>query len=243
MWDNFSVEPLTSGNYKCRARNYAEFGGFIGELETSASPQDRGRAISLIRQNMALAADPDVKRALKSEIGRVISDARRFQRERNAAPEGGKPSRPSWIREAGEGQAEHDLRVHSLVAAVGDPDFIPELTWFVGTNAKAIDALAGFGSSALPLVLQRHADPCFAEKDCPPGLRDGLLQTLAAMVKREKIPEAQNIGLIKAVGLSSLMRVDDWESVSGGVAIAAALCDLDRPRPASRGGRHRVWPA
>ncbi len=33
LWDNFSVEPQTSGNYRCRARYYSEFVGFIAELE------------------------------------------------------------------------------------------------------------------------------------------------------------------------------------------------------------------
>ena len=197
--------------------------GVVAATLSSGTLAEREAALAAVRQSPGLRADSAVRAALRQELARIVDESRRFEALRAAAPEGAKPSRPPWWP-PGEGAGEYDMSVEGLTVSLNDPIFVPELTWLVGGSGPIVQMLGALGDLAFPTVLARYSDTCSQSHDCPALMRGGLLDSIASMINQGTL-RTENRSAARDIASNALDQIGDWEALSGGIAVAAALCD------------------
>jgi len=187
----------------------------------TGSLSTRQEALAFVRDSSSLIKDPTVIAAIKDEFVRYTGDERQWLKAVQIARQRGQPPPAPISSELRSSEYKHALE--ALMIDSKDPVFIPQLTWAVGSNGKAVDALAAFGELAFLDVLARYDDMCVASLDCPKSLRYGLLLTMARMVDSASL-NRPNEARVVAVARQALLS-DDWELIGGAINIVAASCD------------------
>jgi hypothetical protein len=193
-------------------------------LETG-SVHERASALGRIQDSSTLQQDPAVRAAVRQALLRVRDVTRAIEAAIASTPPGVQPTLPSH-RGTGEAESEYELALVRVATLLADATWAEDLTWFTGSSAVTIKALANFGDAAFPPVVSRYSDPCFERRDCTPTLRFGLLETLANMVAAGTL-SATNQGVALNIATEALGGADDWQAVCGALQITAASCDTE----------------